>query len=45
MVVGDAAGQVEPFTGGGIHTTAHCGRIAGEVAAKAIEEESYRIIF
>lgn len=41
MVVGDAAGQVEPFTGGGIHITAHCGRIAGEVAAKAIEEENY----
>jgi digeranylgeranylglycerophospholipid reductase len=37
MVVGDAAGQVEPFTGGGIHVTAHCARIAGEVAAKAIE--------
>jgi len=38
MVVGDAAGQVEPFTGGGIHVTAHCARIAGEVAAEAIEK-------
>lgn len=39
MVVGDAAGQVEPFTGGGIHVTAHCARIAGEVAAEAISKE------
>ncbi len=38
MVVGDAAGQVEPFTGGGIHVTAHCARVAGEVAAEAIEK-------
>ena len=37
MVVGDAAGQVEPFTGGGIHITAHCGRLAGETAADAIK--------
>lgn len=37
IVVGDAAGQVEPFTGGGIHITTYCGRVAGEVAAKAIE--------
>jgi len=29
---------VEPFTGGGIHVTAHCARIAGEVAAEAIEK-------
>jgi digeranylgeranylglycerophospholipid reductase len=40
MVVGDAAGQVEPFTGGGIHITAHCARIAGEVAAEAIKNEN-----
>jgi digeranylgeranylglycerophospholipid reductase len=40
MVVGDAAGQVEPFTGGGIHVTTHCARIAGEVAAEAIEKEN-----
>lgn len=40
MVVGDAAGQVEPFTGGGIHITTHCGRVAGEIAAKAIEKEN-----
>jgi digeranylgeranylglycerophospholipid reductase len=39
MVVGDAAGQVEPFTGGGIHITAHCSRLAGEIAVDAIESE------
>lgn len=39
IVVGDAAGQVEPFTGGGIHVTAHCARLAGETAAEAIENE------
>lgn len=38
LVVGDAAGQVEPLTGGGIHTTATCSRIAGEVAAQAVQE-------
>ena len=37
MVVGDAAGQVDPITGGGIHLAASCGRIAGEVAAEAVE--------
>jgi len=39
MTVGDAAGQIDPFTGAGIHIAAACGRIAGEVAAKAIKEE------
>lgn len=37
MVVGDAAGQVDPITGGGIHLAAACGRMAGEVAAEAVE--------
>ena len=40
LVVGDAAGQVDPITGGGIHITASCARIAGEVAAEAIKEEN-----
>lgn len=39
LVVGDAAGQVDPITGGGIHTTALCARIAGEVAAEAVKKE------
>jgi digeranylgeranylglycerophospholipid reductase len=39
MVVGDAAGQVDPMNGAGIQNTVTCGRIAGEVAVKAIENE------
>ena len=39
MVVGDAAGQVDPLNGAGIQNTVTCGRIAGEVAVKAIENE------
>ncbi|MDY6864571.1 MAG: NAD(P)/FAD-dependent oxidoreductase [Halobacteriota archaeon] len=35
MIVGDAAGQVKPTTGGGVYTGALCAKIAGEVAAKA----------
>jgi digeranylgeranylglycerophospholipid reductase len=37
LVVGDAARQVEPASGGGIHITAECARIAGEVAAEAVK--------
>jgi flavin-dependent dehydrogenase len=37
LVVGDAAGQVKPTTGGGVVTGAICAKIAGETAAKAIE--------
>lgn len=39
MVVGDAAGHVDPITGGGIHLAAACAKIAGEVAAEAIQNE------
>ncbi len=39
LVVGDAAGQVDPLTGGGIHTTISSARIAGEVAAESIKME------
>lgn len=45
MVVGDAAGHVDPITGGGIHITATCGRIAGEIAAEAIENENTSFSF
>ena len=45
LVVGDAAGQVDPLTGGGIHITASCARIAGEVAAEAIKEENVSSMF
>jgi digeranylgeranylglycerophospholipid reductase len=36
MVVGDAAGHVNPITGGGIDLAAICAKIAGSVAADAI---------
>ena len=39
LVVGDAAGQIDPITGGGIHTTISCARSAGEVAAESVKEE------
>ena len=35
ILVGDAAGQVKPLTGGGLYTGGVCGRIAGRIAAKA----------
>lgn len=38
MIVGDAAGHVNPLTGGGIITALEAGKYAGEVAAKAIKE-------
>lgn len=34
VVIGDAAGQAKPTSGGGIYTGMLCGRIAGEVAAR-----------
>lgn len=34
MVVGDAAGQVKPTSGGGLYTGITCAKMAGEVAAK-----------
>ncbi len=38
MLCGDAAGQVIPLTGAGIHTSIVSGKIAGEVAGKAARE-------
>ena len=39
MLVGDAAGQVKPTSGGGIYMGAICAKIAGEVAARACRKE------
>ncbi len=36
MLCGDAAGQVIPLTGAGIHTSLVAGKVAGEVAGSAI---------
>ena len=38
VVVGDAARQVNPLTGGGIDSSMRAGTIAGEVAAKAVKD-------
>ena len=38
MVVGDAAGHVDPITGGGIDLTTSCAKIAGLVAVEAINK-------
>ncbi|HET7405238.1 MAG TPA: NAD(P)/FAD-dependent oxidoreductase [Candidatus Bathyarchaeia archaeon] len=38
MLCGDAAGQVIPLTGAGIHTSLVAGKIAGEVSGKASRE-------
>lgn len=34
LIVGDAAGQAKPTSGGGIYTGTYCARIAGKIAAK-----------
>lgn len=38
MLVGDSARMVNPLTGGGINWAMYAGNIAGEVAARAVEE-------
>ncbi|UJG40237.1 MAG: NAD(P)/FAD-dependent oxidoreductase [Candidatus Heimdallarchaeum aukensis] len=45
LVVGDAAGQTKPTTGGGVILGGIAARIAGEIAAKAIIEENYKKSF
>lgn len=39
LLVGDAAGQVKPTSGGGVYMGAVCAKIAGEIAAKASRKE------
>ncbi|VVC03283.1 Digeranylgeranylglycerophospholipid reductase [Candidatus Burarchaeum australiense] len=39
MLVGDAAGQTKATTGGGIYFGSMCGRLAGEIAARAKRED------
>jgi len=35
LLVGDAAAQIKPITGGGVYYSMKCGKIAGDTAAKA----------
>ncbi len=39
LLVGDAAGQVKPFSGGGIYTSLVAGRHAAQTAAEALEAD------
>jgi digeranylgeranylglycerophospholipid reductase len=41
MIVGDAAGHVNPLTGGGIITALEAGMYAGEVAGAAVKDEDF----
>ncbi len=45
IVVGDAAGQTKPTTGGGVITGGMCARIAGEVAAEAVLKDNSSVGF
>jgi len=45
MLVGDAARQVNPVTGGGLSNILVAGSIAGTVAAEAIKKEIFQINF
>ena len=39
MLIGDAAGQVKPLTGGGIYIGLSCAKLAAEVAERSLGEE------
>lgn len=41
LLVGDAARQSDPITGGGIHNSLHCANIAGNIIAEAISKKDY----
>ncbi|HJX04448.1 MAG TPA: NAD(P)/FAD-dependent oxidoreductase [Thermoplasmata archaeon] len=41
LLVGDAARQIDPITGGGISNSCRAGKIAGEVIAKATREKDF----
>lgn len=41
LLVGDAAGCINPVTGGGIELAIQSGKAAGTIAAKAIKEKNY----
>jgi flavin-dependent dehydrogenase len=54
LLVGDAAGQTHPITGGGVPQAIICGKIAGKIAANAVQkkkdllkeyDKKWRVIF
>ncbi|MBU4534560.1 MAG: NAD(P)/FAD-dependent oxidoreductase [Euryarchaeota archaeon] len=40
LLTGDAAGHVDPVTGGGMHLSAVCSSLAGKIAAEAVINEN-----
>jgi len=44
LLVGDAAAQVKPITGGGVYYGLRCGKIAGEVAAEAASTGDMQVL-
>lgn len=45
ILIGEAAGQVIPLTGGGIHTSIAGGKIAGDVVIKSFDAEDFSVDF
>lgn len=45
LIVGDAASQVKPTTGGGVVMGLHCAKIAGETAYEAIKHGDFSASF
>lgn len=45
IVVGDAAGQVKPTTGGGVILGGMCASFAGEIAAESVKNGNYGAVF
>lgn len=45
MLVGDAAGQVKPTSGGGIYSGLLCGKYCTSVAIEALQKQDYSIDF
>ncbi len=44
LLVGDAAAQIKPITGGGVYYSMKCGKIAGEIAAQACLMEDIMVL-
>jgi digeranylgeranylglycerophospholipid reductase len=44
LLVGDAAAQIKPITGGGVYYSMKCGKIAGEIAAQACLIEDMKVL-
>jgi digeranylgeranylglycerophospholipid reductase len=44
VLVGDAARQVDPITGGGLMASIEAGKVAGTTIGKAVEEQRYELL-